>query len=39
MSAPEGSLTKTLTAQYVRTGDTVTPGKVNAGVTITLSYE
>lgn len=39
MSALGGSLTKTLTAQYVRTGDTVTPGKVNAGVTVTLSYE
>lgn len=39
MPAAGGVLNKTLSVRYVRTEGILTPGKVNAGVTVTLSYE
>jgi len=39
MAVTGGSLKKILSVGYVRTSDIVRPGKVNAGVTVTLSYE
>ncbi|MGH8437461.1 MAG: fimbrial protein [Pseudomonas sp.] len=39
MAAAGGTLKKMLSVRYIRTGAVVTPGKVNAGVSVTLSYE
>ncbi|QOY73631.1 fimbrial protein [Pseudomonas sp. OST1909] len=39
ISLSGNTLAKILTARYIRTGTTITPGTVNAGSTITLSYQ
>lgn len=39
MGAEGGMLKKMLSVRYIRTGAEATPGKVSAGVSVTLSYD